>query len=148
MSAVSENLVFLDVLASSKEEALKMIADFAFNEGVVKDSNSYFEALKAREFQSSTGFSDGIAIPHGKSSAVNHAAVIFVRFKEGIDWDSMDGKPTNIAIGLAIPEDGNNNHLKVLSSIARSLMKEEFKSALNNSETKAQVIEALNSAIN
>lgn|GEM_PF-6602389 len=61
--------------------------------------------------------------------------MIFVRFKNGIDRDSMDGKPTNVAIGLAIPEDGNSNHLKVLSSIARSLMKDEFKQALNESKT-------------
>lgn len=147
MSIVNENLVFLDVEVQTKEDALQKIAEFAHKEGVVKDSQIYFEALKAREFQSSTGFSDGIAIPHGKSETVNNAAVIFVRFKDAIDWDSMDGKPTNIAIALAIPEDGNNTHLKVLSSIARSLMKEDFKNALNNSQSVKDVIEALNSAI-
>jgi|GEM_PF-6469384 len=46
MNTVSENLVFLDVEASTKEEALKMFASFAFNEGVVKNANEYFEALK------------------------------------------------------------------------------------------------------
>jgi PTS system mannose-specific IIC component len=148
MSIISEELVYLDVVAESKDEALKMIAKYAFENDRVTDEVAYYESLKAREEQSSTGFSDGIAIPHGKSSSVKEASVVLVRFSEGVDWDSMDGKPTTLAIGLAIPEDGANLHLKILSSIARNLMNEDFRNSLMDSKSKGDVIKALESAIN
>lgn len=147
MNILDEKLVFLDVEASSKDEALKMVAKCAFENGRVSSEEEFYKAVKEREDLTSTGFTDGIAIPHGKSSSVKNASVLFLRFKEGIDWDSMDGKPTNVAIALAIPDDGANLHLKILSSIARSLMDEEFKNALLAANEASEIVSVLENAI-
>lgn len=147
VNILDEKLVVLDAVASTKDDALRLIAKFAFDAGRVSDEQLFYESVKAREDLTSTGFTDGIAIPHGKSSTVIDPSVLFVRFKDGIDWDSMDGKPTNIAIALAIPDNGANLHLKILSSIARKLMDDEFKKALVNATTATEVVAVLENAI-
>ena len=147
VNAISEYLVFLDVHADSKDDALKMIARFAFEKGRVNDESLYCQSLFDRENESSTGFTDGIAIPHGKSKAVIEASIILVRFKNGVDWESMDGEPTTLAIALAIPEEGAEIHMKMLSSIARSLMKEDFRKGLMTSNSEEEIINSLKSAI-
>lgn len=147
-NAVSKDLIFLDVKAESKDDALRKIADFAFEQGRVESAELYYEALVAREGESSTGFTEGVAIPHGKSSTVKDASVLLVRFSEGIDWDSMDGKPTTLALALTIPEEGAAGHLQILSKIARSLMNEEFLNSLTKSTDKDELLATLENAIN
>lgn len=123
---------------STKEEVLKQISKIAFENGIVKSENSYFEGLLERESECTTGFGNGFAVPHCKSSTVNRAAVIICKLDNEVEWKSMDDKPVNFILALAVPElEADTTHIKILSQIARGLMNEEFTEKLKkaNSET-------------
>ncbi|MBM7598914.1 fructose-specific phosphotransferase system IIA component [Virgibacillus halotolerans] len=133
-----ENIVF-DSTAKAKIDALKFIASFAEKEGIVKSSKAYYKGLKKRESEVTTGFKDGIAIPHCKHKTVLKPSLMVVKFSNTVEWDSMDGKPVQITFALAIPEGENQAHLKLLSSISRALIDEEFTEAILNAETESEM---------
>lgn len=110
----------------TKDEALHFIASFAERAGIVKSSKAYYKGLKKREKEVTTGFKDGIAIPHCKHKTVLKPSLMLMKFDHPIEWESMDEKPVHIAFGLAIPEGKNQDHLKALSTISRALIDEAF----------------------
>lgn len=120
-----DNIVFNSTV-NTKDEALNVVASFAESEGIVKSSKAYYKGLKKREKEVTTGFKDGIAIPHCKHKTVIKPALMLFKFTQPIDWESMDDKPVHIAFALAIPEGKNQEHLKILSTISRALIDEAF----------------------
>lgn len=124
-----ENILF-DENSATQDEAFHAIADFAFQRGYVTSAEDYYNGLVAREQETTTGFKNGIAIPHSNDSSIKDAALFLVKFKNAIDWNALDGKPVRVAFALTIPQDGSKEHLKLLSLIARKLMDEEFTSTV------------------
>lgn len=131
----------------TKDEALNFIASFAESEGIVKSSKAYYKGLKKREKEVTTGFKDGIAIPHCKNKAVVKPALIFVKFANPIEWNSMDGKPVQITFALAIPEGKNQEHLRVLSTISRALIDDEFTKNVHNATSEAEIYQTIQEKI-
>lgn len=84
----------------------------------------------------------GIAIPHGKSSAVKEASIVFGRSNKGIDYDSMDGKPAHLFFLIAVPEESSDLHLRALSEISRKLMHNDVREQLFKAETFEDFIKA------
>lgn len=121
---------------TTKEGALKFIASLAEEMGIVKSSKAYFKGLKKREKEVTTGFKDGVAIPHSKHKTVLKPSLLLVKFMNPIEWESMDDKPVHIAFALAIPEGENQEHLKVLSTISRSLIDDSFTQSILNANSK------------
>ena len=141
---ISENLIFLDVDVTSKKEALLKIATIAYDNDRVESVESYYEGLLERESLDTTGFGGGFAIPHAKISAVKKTSIIITRFAHPVEWEALDGAPVNIALGLAVCDsDGPNGHLKILSTLARALMRKEFTDKLMNSTTKSELINSI-----
>jgi len=119
--------ILFDETAATQEEAFKSIAKFACDSGFVSDEQAYFEGLKAREQEATTGFKDHIAIPHCKSSVNKKPGLFLIKFKQEIPWNALDQKPVKVAFGLTIPEEGATEHLKLLSLIARKLIDKDFR---------------------
>ncbi|WP_204799029.1 PTS sugar transporter subunit IIA [Oceanobacillus neutriphilus] len=120
----------------TKDEALQFIASFAENAGIVKSAKAYYKGLKKREKEVTTGFKDGIAIPHSKHKTVIKPALMLVKYDHPIEWESMDDKPVHITFALAIPEGKNQEHLKVLSTISRALIDEDFTNSILAASSK------------
>ncbi|WP_348737191.1 fructose PTS transporter subunit IIA [Spiroplasma endosymbiont of Ammophila pubescens] len=140
----NEKHIILDSTAKTKEEAFLELAQLAENLGYVSDRNELVKGFETREKESSTGFEDGFAIPHARINAVTNTAVLFIRFKNDVDWNAMDGKPTKVAIALIIPEAKSGEiHLGILSEVARKLMDEDFKKAMKVETDKAKISTAL-----
>ena len=135
--------VIFDSTVKTKEEALKFIANFAEDVGVVKSSKAYFKGLKKREKEITTGFKDGIAIPHSKNKTVLKPSLLLVKFMNPIEWESMDDKPVHIAFALAIPEGDNQEHLKLLSTISRALIDNSFTDAILETTTENEIYEVV-----
>ena len=93
----------------------------------IKDEEAFYNGLHEREKEATTGFNDGIAIPHSKNKTVIAPGVFLIKFKNKIEWDSLDGQGITTAFALTIPEDGAENHLKVLSTIAKELLNDDFR---------------------
>lgn len=140
--------VMFNSTVKTKKEALKFISNFAKDQGVVKSSRAYFKGLVKREKETTTGFKDGIAIPHSKNKTVLKPTLLLVKFTNPIEWESMDDKPVHIAFALAIPEGKNQEHLKLLSTISRALIDDSFTEAILNATTEKEIYEVVQEKLN
>lgn len=136
--------IIFDETSRTQEEAFNSIAELAAKLGYVTSTETFFRDLKEREETSTTGFKDGIAIPHGKSNDVQNSGVFVAKYSNPIEWDSLDGKPVEVAIALTIPEEGSKDHLKILSRISRKLLDKNFVSNLKNSLDSSEVYQIVN----
>lgn len=126
----SEDHIYIDENSTTQDEAFKFIASIAKKHGYVKSEEDFYHGLQKREKEATTGFNDGIAIPHSKNSTVISPGVFLIKFKNPIEWDSLDGKKITTAFALTIPEDGAENHLKILSTIAKELIDDDFRNTV------------------
>ncbi|MFC1479272.1 PTS sugar transporter subunit IIA [Planctomycetota bacterium] len=108
-----------DFTARTKDECLKKLAEM-LSKGVESiDQEKIYTCLKERENIGSTGFEDGIAIPHGKLSDIEDFALCIAVSKKGIDFGSLDGKKSHIFFALVGPEGKDKEHLQILAQISR-----------------------------
>lgn len=136
--------MILDLKANTKEEAIKEIADKFFEKGYVKSAEDFAEGLRERESQGSTALGESVAIPHSKNKTVIEPAVLFARKIGGLDYDALDGEPTEIFFSIAAPDGENNLHVATLAELSKMIMKDGFIDDLkkvNNEDEVYAVIE-------
>ena len=132
--------ILLNCDLSDKEAIIRHLAKHGASVGLVNDVESYVQSVLHREAEYSTGVGYGIAIPHGKSAAVNEAFVIFTRVKD-VDWQSLDGTPVDMVFQIGVPQsDAGDQHLRILAQLSRKLMKDEFRQALREATTVDAVL--------
>jgi fructose-specific phosphotransferase system IIA component len=142
---IDRNLIKLDIKGRNKEDIIKELAELIDKENRLYDFNGYLQEVLNRENLSTTGIGFGIAIPHGKCKHVKIPTVAFGRIKEGVDWDSLDGKPVNMVFILAVPEESaSNQHLKILAALSRKLMNENFRQEILEINNKDKLLNLLN----
>ena len=140
---INENLVKLNLEATSREEVLKKLTAIASENGKVNDENAYIEAILKREEEFSTAVGFGVAIPHGKSDSVNEPFFMFSTV-DSIDWKSMDGNPVDLVFLIGVPaNDAGSTHLKILAALSRKLMKEPFRDSLRNANSAKEIMDIL-----
>lgn len=127
---------------STKQGAIDKLIDLQAKAGNISDKNAYKKDILAREQMSSTAVEDGIAIPHAKSEAVRQPGLAAITAPNGVDYESMDGKPSNILFMIAAPNDGDL-HLEVLSRLMTILMDEEFRRNLLAADTKEKFLKVI-----
>ena len=103
------------------------------------DEGRMVEILLERENLGSTGIGEGVAIPHGKSKAVTKLLASFGRSVPGMDFQSLDGKPTHLFFLLVAPEDSAGIHLKALARISRLMKDASFRKRLTEAETGDEI---------
>jgi PTS system nitrogen regulatory IIA component len=101
--------------------------------------NALIAALAERERLGSTAIGDGIAIPHGKISGARQILGVFGRCPKGVDFDSLDGKPTHLFFLLVAPEDSASLHLKALARVSRLLRDNSFRDHLMTASDPADI---------
>jgi fructose-specific phosphotransferase system IIA component len=136
------NACIFDLKGSTKEEVFSEMSESLLKAGRINDKDQFIKALLKREAEGPTGMGDGIAIPHGKSSCVQTPTVIFGRHQEGVSYESLDDLPIKYLFMIAVPETTSNEHLKILSSLARKLMHQDFVDSVKKAESGTE-IEAL-----
>lgn len=145
---VKEENVFVNQSLASREDVLRFISDKAAELGVTNDADTVYDAFIAREGMGETGMTDGFAVPHAKSAAINDAAVIVVKNDHPLEWPSFDDKPVDIAISLLVPDgEAGTTHIKLLSKTAVLLMRDEFKNLLRGSDDRKAIADAINAGI-
>lgn len=126
----SKERVKFDLKAKTKSEVIDELIEILYKDGKVTDKEELKKAVLHREEEFSTGIGMGIAIPHGKCSAVKEAAITFGLSKAGIDYQSMDDEPAHLFFLIAVPEASSDIHLRALSEISRKLMHTEIRQKL------------------
>ncbi len=114
----------------SKREVMEELSRIFLNVDRNIDVKAMTSILLAREDLGSTGIGEGIAIPHGKMAGLNDIIMSFGRSDEGINFDSLDGKPAYFFFMIMAPEGSTGTHLKLLAMISRMLKSERFRKRL------------------
>lgn len=122
--------VLLNGPATNKTEAIHMLADLMEASGCLRDKDVYLADVLAREEAGSTGLGDGIATPHAKSKGVATTGLAAMVIPEGIDFDSIDGKPARLFFMIAAPEGEADAHIELLSRLAMMVIDPDFREAL------------------
>lgn len=130
----SKERVKFNLSANTKDEVISELIDVLIKDGKIVNKDKFKEAVFKREEEFSTGIGMGIAIPHGKSSAVKEASIAFGRSDKGVDYESMDGEPAHLFFLIAVPNESNDLHLRALSEISRKLMHTEVREQLMNAQ--------------
>ena len=115
---------------SSKEEAIRLLADYMEKGGNLSDKEQYVKDVLIREGSGTTGLGDGIATPHAKSDGVKAAGLAAMTIPDGMDFAAMDGNPSRLFFMIAAPNGANDEHLAILSKLATMIMDPDFKEAL------------------
>jgi PTS system nitrogen regulatory IIA component len=127
---LAEDLVLADLGARSKTDVLVELATVVTRAHPELDKVRLVGALEDRERLNSTALGDGVAIPHGKLPGIRRVFAAFARSPQGVDFQSLDGKPTHLFFLLVAPEDSAGAHLKALARISRLLKDPAFRARL------------------
>ncbi|HEX3017309.1 MAG TPA: fructose PTS transporter subunit IIA [Caproicibacter sp.] len=143
-NVIKKDIIFLNLAAKNREEALQQIVDGMAAGGYVSDKSKYMSAVMEREKSGTTGIGFGVAIPHGKSEGVTSACVAYARLTTPVDWNSFDGKPVTNIFLIGVPkENAGNDHLKILIALSKNLMHDEFRAALEQAATQDEILAVL-----
>lgn len=137
--------ISLTARPKDKIETLNMAIELMRQGGKLQDADAYREVVFAREAEGTTGIGEGIAIPHGKSNAVKEPGLAAMVIRDGVDFESMDGEPTNLVFLIAAPAD-NDVHLDMLSKLSMMLMDEEFTRKLREASSVEDFLRIIDEA--
>ena len=141
---LNKKVMLLDLQATTKEAAIDEMINSLVDNGVVTDFDVFKAGIMAREAQTSNGLGDGIAMPHSKNAAVKEATVLFAKSNKGVDYESLDGQPTDLFFMIAAPEGANDTHLAALAELSKYLMQDGFADRLRKVTSPDEVIAAFN----
>ncbi|MGX9669879.1 PTS fructose transporter subunit IIABC [Mycobacterium sp. HM-7] len=140
MPIITSDLVALDVDAGpDKQNVIELLAARMAETGRATNGDGLVEAALARESQSATGLPGGIAIPHCRSPHVDEPTIGFARLAPAVAFGAPDG-PADLAFLIAAPESGGAEHMKLLSSLARALVRKDFVEQLRAAGTADEVV--------
>lgn len=133
------------VRARSKKRLLELAAASLCGDPLGADERSVFSSLCARERIGSTGLGHGVAIPHGRLPGLEEASGAMLRLADPIDFDSPDGEKVDLIFALLVPDDHEDDHLKLLAKLAETFSKEENRQLLRSADDNLGILELLES---
>ena len=139
---LNKEVMILDLKATSKEAAIDEMIKSLVDKGLVTDFETFKTGIMNREAQTTTGLGDGIAMPHSKNAAVKEATVLFAKSATGVDYESLDGQPTDLFFMIAAPDGANDTHLAALAELSKYLLKDGFADKLRKVTSAEEVIAA------
>ncbi|MBW9330448.1 PTS fructose transporter subunit IIC [Lactococcus raffinolactis] len=143
---LQKNAMILSLNATNKADAISEMIQKLVDTGYVTDFDTFKDGILAREALTTTGLGEGIAMPHSKNAAVKEAVVLFAKKDGGLDYESLDGQPTDLFFMIAAPDGANDTHLAALAELSKYLMKDGFADSLRTTTTPDQVLATFNAA--
>ena len=140
---LAENMIVPTLGAVDKAGVIAELAAVVAEHHPEIDYKRLVSALEEREKLNSTALGDGVAIPHGKLAGIRRVFAAFGRSRDGVDFESLDGKPTHLFFLLVAPEESAGAHLKALARISRLLKNPEFRARLVDAGDGAAVYAAI-----
>ncbi|MBN2038516.1 MAG: PTS sugar transporter subunit IIA [Spirochaetes bacterium] len=146
---LSKNLKKTNVIVKARAKdrwaLIEEMLDLAIRNNLVNkdDRNVLKTALFEREKSMSTGIGRGVAIPHCSTDVVEEAVIILALCDPGIDFDSIDNEPVNIAIFLLVPRNKLKQHIKTLADIAKIMNNDELREKLLTLKKPETILKAI-----
>ncbi len=125
----------MPVEASSKEEMIGELVDVLADNGDISDRQAVMDAVLDREATRTTAIGGGLAIPHGKCSAVGKLMMVIGKVSQPAEVKGIDGQPVTLVILLVYPDSQSGPHMEALARLSRLLEMEEFRSALEEASS-------------
>lgn len=145
---ITTDLVALDAdFGDSIESVITNLATLVHDTGRATSVDELAGPAIAREAKAGTGVPGGVAIPHCRSAAVSEPTLAFARLSRGVDFSGPDGD-AHLVFLIAAPEGGGKAHLKILSKLARALVKKDFLEALRTAKTKEEIVSLVLDVVN
>lgn len=142
---LTEDTIILELKGVNKEEIIQEMIDLLVLRGRIKDRDAALRAVMEREQKMSTGMQHGIAIPHGKTDSVDKLVTAMALKREGVDFGSMDGKPSTIFIMTISSISRTGPHIQFLSEISQVLNDPDKRERILLAQSTSEVMEILTS---
>lgn len=136
---LTKEVMTSDLKGETKEEIINSLVALLSNAGKIKDADQVRACILEREAKMTTGMEAGIAIPHGKTDAVEELVGCIGIRKEGVDFKALDGKPSNIFIMTVSPANKTGPHVQFLAEISRLLRDNSQRERLLNAESADEI---------
>ena len=140
---ISKKSIALNVHPSNKNEAIDMLIDLLMTAGTIRDKALVKKDILKREAQGSTGLANGLATPHAQNNSVKKPSISMITVPEGVEFNSLDGKPARLLMLFAAPEKADDAAMTNMGRLAVLLMDDTFKEALISASTPAEVIKII-----
>lgn len=138
---ISPDVVKVPLISDNKPAVLRELVQILKDAGKISDFEGVLEAIHKREDQGSTGLELGIAVPHAKTEAVQSLTIAIGISPEGIDFNSIDGKPSHLFFLMLAPTTQSGPHIEALAEIAKLSRSKAFCNTIINARTPHEVVE-------
>ena len=138
---LTTDVISAPLKSTNKKNVIHDLLDMLYKKGFVKNREQALEDILTREKHLSTGMENGLAVPHAKSDSVEKLVVAFGLHPQGIEFESLDGKPANFIFLVMSPRDTSGPHIQALASISRFLKNEQTRQRLLNASSKDDIFD-------
>ena len=139
---LSEKSVFPCIEAGTKRQFFEQAAKVVATVGEL-DESKVFEALWERENLGTTGYGEGVAVPHARMGGIDKVVAVFIRLNKAIDYDAHDGKGVDLAAVLVSPEQSGEDHLRALAAFSAILRNENACKKIRQAKTAHDIYSVL-----
>ena len=147
MAKISELLprsaIVLDLQSKEKFEVINELVRPLVAAGAITEESEFLSAIVRRENMESTGIGLGVAIPHARTKAVSSIVLAFGRSDTGVDFSSLDGKPSHLIFLIAAPEEQKTEYIMTLARLSKLLRKDEVRIGLNKAGSPDDVLRVI-----
>jgi mannitol/fructose-specific phosphotransferase system IIA component (Ntr-type) len=137
---LSEERIMTALGSCDKQEAIALLAALVSESHQEIDRATLYQALCERERQASTAVGEGVAVPHARCSGLTQPIAAFARCAQGLEFDSLDGKPTHLFFLIVSPPDPPGRHLQVLARVSRLLADPSFRARSMRAASQTELL--------
>jgi fructose-specific phosphotransferase system IIA component len=137
---LNKNLIFLDIEAQNRDDALSQIIHMMYDNHAIADANQFLSEVQKRESLGSTAIGTGFALPHARTQNVNQIVVAIARLKKGVDFGAEDKEDIKVIFLLGTPVNSVGEYLKVLARISKLLRQNSVRKGLLKAKNQQDVL--------
>jgi fructose-specific phosphotransferase system IIA component len=141
--AIGPDNIKLDMEATRKREAIEELVDLMAQNCELCDAQKMLEAVFARERDGSTGLEKGVAIPHAKCDAIDRLRIVVGVSRDGVDFESQDGKPSHLFFLMVAPTSESGPHVQAIAKIVKMIKLDRFRERLIKAKRPEEIIETI-----
>ncbi|MFV2031815.1 MAG: PTS sugar transporter subunit IIA [Gammaproteobacteria bacterium] len=138
-------LIFINPDISSKKRLLEFLAD-NISERYALNQTAIFNNLLDRERLGSTGLGNGFAVPHARLPELDTTIGCFIRLKQAVNFEAMDQQPVDLIFCIIIPEHATDEHLQILSSLAKIFSQDQIRADIRDASSADQIVRIIGAA--
>jgi len=142
---LSPERIFINAEITSKKRLLEFIAEQISSQFEIAQA-TLFSNLLDRERLGSTGLGKGFAVPHARLANIEEAVGMFIKLDQPVNFEAPDNQPVDLVFAIIIPEQATDQHLQILSALARVFSQAEVCAAIRNANTSEEVVKLIDSA--